>query len=83
MAEYVTQLRGTGIPSALSELVSFYQDVGTAVGGIRSTEYIEAYAAAQELAGLRDMIGAAVDVRFHVCRHDEGTGDCSGTVEAL
>lgn len=79
--EYVVKIASDNAPVALLEAHALYRDLAPGnPSEYRSRDEAEGLAVARELADLRDHLGLSADISFHVCRHDEGIGDCSQAV---
>lgn len=53
---------------------------GNAEIELRGNDPAEAEAVADQIAALRDSLGLTGRISYHVCRHDEGIGDCASAV---
>ena len=52
-------------------------------GRVRSTDEWEAESLANICVALRDVLGSPDFIVYHVCRHQEGDGDCSAAKQVL
>ena len=81
--EYVVQLSDLATPE-LEALLENYRDFAAGgPGEVRSKERAEVEGVAKDLADLRDRLNSSAPIQFHICRHDEGDGDCSASVVIL
>ena len=84
MAQFVAKLHAD-LLTDLSDYVKDYKVLSN-VGGnaeieLRGADSAEAEAVADQLAALRDSLGLVGRISYHVCRHNEGIGHCTGVVE--
>lgn len=94
MAQWVAKLHARaprfGEPDLRDETATLMSDLRTAANvsslsqaemESRGLDAAEVEACADLLAALRDALGASTRVTYHLCRHDEGVGFCTGVVE--
>lgn len=84
MAQWVAKLHDELLDDLLPYL-SDYKLLGNVSGNseveLRTNDAAEAEAIADQLASLRDALGLTKRITYHLCRHDEGIGHCTGIVE--
>jgi hypothetical protein len=88
MAEYVVKLRnpsdpgGVISPELLDALLDFKGvTLSPGAGEVRDVEHGELDAIGTHMAELRTAYETTDEVTYHLCRHDEGIGDCRAAVE--
>jgi hypothetical protein len=85
--QHVVKVRNPSDPDGLlsEDLTSLLADFAgsgptTTPGEVRDADEAELDAMSEMLAELRTACGLTDEVTYHVCRHDEGIGDCSAAV---
>lgn len=85
MAQYVAKLYDD-LATDLFDYLKDYKILANVDGNteveLRGADSAEAEAVADQLASLRDSLGlSGKRITYHVCRHDEGIGHCTGVIE--
>jgi pimeloyl-ACP methyl ester carboxylesterase len=88
MAQFVMKLHGDANGIVNPDLAAYLSDYRGAANSdpsaeieLRVRDAAEAEAFADQVAAYRDALGITERISYHLCRHDEGVGFCTGVVE--